>query len=142
MSNYEGELFYRSKRIELKGLHTIEKLKSLISLCICGYGERPSFTFLTIIISTLFFAFLYMFSGIDAAGYHIKYVLGGSTPFMELVSDYGKCLYFSVTTFSTVGYGNYVPIESVSMILSAIHMVTGVSLCALWTGCIFRKIAR
>ena len=83
-----------------------------------------------------------MFSGIDAAGEIIKYSFNGNTPVMVVVCDYGKCLFFSVTTFSTVGYGNYVPLGTLSMIISGIHMIVGVSLCALWTGCIFRKISR
>jgi uncharacterized protein YjbI with pentapeptide repeats len=141
-SDCEGELFYRAKRAELKGLHGDDKFKSVIALIICGYGERPSFTLLSIIIFTLLSGLLYMFSGIDAGGEVIKYSLGGTTPILQVLYDYGKCVFFSITTFSTVGYGNYVPIGCISMILSGVHMLIGVSLCALLTGCIFRKIAR
>lgn len=142
LSHYAGEYFYQSKRIEFKGLHVVDKVKSFLALILCGYGERPSFTFITMVFTTLLFGILYMFTGIDAAGDGIRYTLGGNTAVLEVISDYGKCLFFSVTTFSTVGYGNYVPVGSLSMMLSAVHMVIGVSLCALWTGCIFRKIAR
>ncbi len=83
-----------------------------------------------------------MFSGIDAGGEVIKYSIGGTTPILQVLYDYGKCVFFSITTFSTVEYGNYVPIGCVSMILSGLHMLIGVSLCALLTGCVFRKIAR
>lgn len=141
-TEYEGEYFYRAKKNELKGLHGFDKLKSFISLVLCGYGERPSFTMGTILFSIIVFAFIYMFSGINAADKLIKYPFNGHIPLMEMVCDYGKCLFFSVTTFSTVGYGNYVPLGTLSMIVSAIQMIIGVSLCALWTGCIFRKISR
>ena len=63
-------------------------------------------------------------------------------PAIKVICDYGKCLFFSITTFSTVGYGNYVPLGICSMFVSGLHMFVGVSLCALWTGCIFRKISR
>lgn len=140
--DYEGEYFYHAKKTELKALHGGDKIKSVISLVLCGYGERPSFTLGTILISMFIFGFIYMFSGIDATGEIIKYSFNGNTPVMEVVRDYGKCLFFSVTTFSTVGYGNYVPLGTLSMIISGIHMIVGVSLCALWTGCIFHKISR
>lgn len=140
--DYEGEYFYRAKKTEFKALHGGDKIKSVISLLLCGYGERPSFTLGTILISMFIFGFIYMFSGIDAAGDIIKYSFNGNTSVMEAVCDYGKCLFFSVTTFSTVGYGNYVPLGTLSMIISGIHMIVGVSLCALWTGCIFHKISR
>ena len=83
-----------------------------------------------------------MFSGINAAGNIIKYSFGGGALLKDIICDYGKCLFFSITTFSTVGYGNYVPLGAVSMVVSGIHMIIGVCLCALWTGCIFRKISR
>ena len=140
--DYEGELFYRSQIVQLKGLHGGDRLKSTLALIICGYGERPLFTLASIIITTLLFGLIYMFSGIDAGGGVIKYSLSGSTPILQVISDYGKCVFFSITTFSTVGYGNYIPLGCMSMIVSGIHMLLGVSLCALFTGCVFRKIAR
>ena len=143
-SDIEGEYFYSSKRIELKALHGIDKFKSISALVLCGYGERPSFTFLTILVSSLLFAIIYMFSGVNAGGESIKYSLigGEQMPAIKVICDYGKCLFFSITTFSTVGYGNYVPLGICSMFVSGLHMFVGVSLCALWTGCIFRKISR
>lgn len=97
-----------------------------------------------IIASTMIFTIIYMLTGIDAAGRLIDYTLlsSHSVGFITILSDFGKCLFFSVTTFSTVGYGNYVTIGTLSMIISGVHMIIGVSLCALWTGCIFRKIVR
>lgn len=139
---YEGEFFYRAKVAQLKGLHGGDRLKSTLALVICGYGERPLFTLASIIINTLLFGLIYMFSGINAGGDIIKYSLSGSTPILQVISDYGKCIFFSITTFSTVGYGNYIPLGCISMVASGIHMFLGVSLCALFTGCVFRKIAR
>lgn len=39
-------------------------------------------------------------------------------------------------------YGNYVPLGAYSSLLAAVHMFMVVGLCALWTGCIFRKLSR
>lgn len=144
LSDFYGEYFYRSKLAERKALNKFSKLVSIFELALCGYGERPLFTMATIIATTIIFAFIYMFTGINADGYTVDYSILGGYPvgFIKATADYGKCLFFSVTTFSTVGYGNYVPIGAVSMIISGLQMIVGVSLCALWTGCIFRKIAR
>lgn len=141
----EGELFYRTKRIELKALHKLKKIKSIIALLICGYGERPSFTFYTMISSIVLFGIIYMFAGIQTGTTDmdkVMYPLKDSFTMVRVLSDFGKCVFFSLTTFSTVGYGNYVPLGTFGMIVSGIQMIWGISLCALWTGCIFRKIAR
>lgn len=143
--NYlSGEYYYNSKCIEHKALHKIEKLISSLKLVSCGYGERPSFTFFMIIVTMCLFAIIYMFAGIDANGEYIKYTLQGGTPVdvIQIFKDYGKCIFFSITTFTTVGYGNFVPKSAISMFVSGIHMLFGVGFCALWTGCIFRKIIR
>lgn len=143
LSDFSGEYFYQSKLAEFKALHKLPKFISTLELGLCGYGERPLFTMFTIISTTLLFGLIYMYTGIDADGYFVDYSISGSNVgFVKAISDYGKCLFFSVTTFSTVGYGNYVPIGVLSMIISGLHMIVGISLCALWTGCIFRKIAR
>lgn len=141
--DYEGEYYYQSKKMELKGLHGFKRAKSVIALVLCGYGERPSFTFYTILISTLLFGIIYMFTGVSIGeGDPIHYPISEGLSFGKVLADYGRCVFFSITTFSTVGYGNYVPDGPASMIVAGLHMFIGVSLCALWTGCIFRKFAR
>ena len=146
LANHAGEYCYQAKCLEYRTLPqwSSEKFADWIKWALCGYGERPSHTFFTIVASTLFFAVLYFFGGIDANGYVIDYSIAklGDTGILQIMRDYGHCLFFSVTTFSTVGYGNYVPLGAYSSLFAAVHMLTGVGLCALWTGCIFRKLSR
>lgn len=143
LSNFSGEYFYQSKLIERKALHKISKLVSTFELASCGYGERPLFTMILIIATTFLFGLIYMFTGISAEGYSIKYsiIAGSPVGFARAIADYGQCLYFSIIT-GTIGYGNYDPVGVLSKIISSLHMILGISLFALWTGCIFRKIAR
>lgn len=84
-----------------------------------------------------------MFTGINADGYSINYTIIGGYPvgLFKAITDYGQCLYFSIIT-GTIGYGNYDPVGVLSKIISSLQMIMGISLFALWTGCIFRKIAR
>lgn len=146
LANHAGEYYYQAKSLEYRTLPrwSVEKFADWIKWALCGYGERPSHTFFTIVASTLFFAVLYFFGGIDANGYVIDYCIAklGEAGILQIMRDYGHCLFFSVTTFSTVGYGNYVPLGAYSSLFAAVHMLTGVGLCALWTGCIFRKLSR
>ena len=142
MPKLEGEYFYRSKLIELRGLKSWDKIKSIVSLIVCGYGERPLYKFFTILATILIFGVIYMFCGIQADCRIINYPCNEAVGICNIISDLGKCMFFSVTTFSTVGYGNYVPLGTSSMIFSAIHMILGVGLCALWTGCMLRKLIR
>ncbi|MDL2233173.1 pentapeptide repeat-containing protein [Ruminococcaceae bacterium OttesenSCG-928-L11] len=143
MRSISGEYFYQSKLIEYKALHKSSKLFSTVGLVSCGYGERPSFTLISIAVTTLLFAVIYMFAGINANGITIDYTLTGGYPIgiVKAISDYGECLYFSIIT-GTIGYGNYDPIGLFSKIVSSLHMILGIGLFALWTGCIFKKFER
>ena len=139
-----GEYFYQSKRTERKSLHGARKIISTGSLILCGYGERPLFTMVSMIVSILAFALAYMLTGFSTGNQDIflNTVIEAWPNIIQIFKYYGHSVFFSVTTFSTVGYGNYVPIGEISSCLAAVQMIMGVSLSALWTGCIFRKIAR
>ena len=143
MKSFCGEYFFQSKRVEYKSLHGFPKLFSSIGFVSCGYGERPSFTIITITAMTLLFAFIYMFTGINANGLSIEYTFTGGYPvgLTKVISDFGECLYFSIIT-GTIGYGNYDPVGLLSKIASSLHMILGIGLFALWTGCIFKKMER
>ncbi len=64
-----------------------------------GYGEKPFRTVAIIIALVLLFSLIYVFSG------NIYSIHGGSVKTISL----GEALYFSGITFTTVGYGDYLP---------------------------------
>ena len=152
-ADLSAEYYYYAKRNEGKSLKGIERILSILIDTLCGYGERPSHTFICIISSILLFGLFYLFSGfaIDERVINLAVVQAtfhgsiGRVAFqniIEVLKLYCHSVFFSVTTFSTVGYGNYVPLGAISSTLAAIQMLMGVSLTSLWTGCIFRKISR
>lgn len=143
-SSFSGEYFYRSKLVERKSIHGLKKMISTCGLLLCGYGERPLFTFVSIIVTILAFGFFYLFTGfkIDDTEYGVSQIIETWPNVLQIIKYYGHSVFFSITTFSTVGYGNYVPVGGISSFLAAIQMIVGVSLSALWTGCIFKKISR
>lgn len=139
-----GEYYYLAKKNEGMSYEGLDRGLSMITNALCGYGERPSHTFICIVLNILLFGLFYLFSGfaINETSINLSEVQVTWPNIIKLFKLYCHSVFFSVTTFSTVGYGNYIPVGAISSTLSAIQMLTGVSLTALWTGCIFRKISR
>lgn len=144
LSDLSGEYFFRAKNTERSTLEKTKKFSSWMQFYLCGYGERPLYTFFFIIGSIILFSVIYMYSGIEVGSIIINYNLIGepNTEIAKFLYDLFQCLFFSITTFTTVGYGNYVPCSNLSIVVSSIQMILGISLSALWAGCIFRKISR
>ena len=59
----------------------------------------------------------------------------------QVFFNYIQCLYFSVVTFTTLGYGDYVPI-GVSRVASALEAFTGSFTIALFVVVFVRKLTR
>lgn len=138
-----GEYYYLSKCMENKSLSGINKIKSSIFWLLCGYGERPTYALITSLEIVLVFAIIYMITGISVGGYIIDYKLAleYGTFMPDLIPDFMQSLYFSIVTFTTVGYGDITPIGS-STVLSGIEMLLGVTMVGVWTATLARKITR
>ena len=143
-SNLAGEYYYHSKCVEHNALQGKQRILSSLIWGLCGYGERPMNTLVCIGASIVLWALVYLLAGfeIDHEVLCLSELIASNSPITEIIKAFGHSLFFSITTFSTVGYGNYVPAGAFSLIASGVQMLVGVSLTALWTGCIFRKITR
>lgn len=110
-----------------------------------GYGEKPwNILFITILIISVF-ALLYMFSGIRTLDYKI---IGvdisniGSYSFKEIISSYVDLWYFSMITFSTVGYGDMIATTMLGKILVTIEVFFGVTIGATWASVVIKRMIR
>ena len=143
--DYAGEYYYLSKKAECKSLSGIDRVKSWIYWMLCGYGERPTYALITSVEIILIFAIIYMFTGLIADGSLINYTdlfSNGIVYQPDMYRDFFKSLYFSITTFTTVGYGDITPVGEISTMLSGIEMFLGVTMVGIWTATLARKIIR
>lgn len=141
--NYAGEYYYLAKCAERKYLKGLEKVKSNIFYYSCGYGERPIFALISSLEIVLIFSIIYMFSGLCVNeriihyNLNILFYLPRKLMYMDLID----CFYFSLVTFTTVGYGDIFPI-GYSVLFSCVEMLLGVTMVGVWTATLARKITR
>lgn len=143
LPNKSGEYYYLFKKVENKALKGVDKIKSYIFWGLCGYGEKPTYALITSFEIVLIFTIIYMFTGLSIGGETIDYqlLILKDLPIDGLFFDFTKSLYFSIVTFTTVGYGDITPI-GYSVLLSGIEMFLGVTMVGIWTATLARKITR
>ncbi len=143
------------KNLKHKKYHKciLPKIMDLLSKYIVGYGEKPQNVLFFSFILISIFAYLYMIAGLRfninvdcTMNYHrtIKYSLLdiSNLDFKEFMSDYFQAWYFSIVTFTTVGYGDIIPINYHGKVLASIEMFLGVTVIATWTSTVVRKMSR
>ena len=73
----------------------------------CGYGEKPMrvvfFSIIVIMISAVFYFSLGVNHGDAILGLNFQ------NSFLRNLYEFGNCIYFSVVTFTTLGYGDMTP---------------------------------
>lgn len=110
-----------------------------------GYGERPWNILLITILIISVFAFLYMFVGIRTLDYKIIGIDLTNIKdysFFEIVSMYIDLWYFSMITFSTVGYGDMIATTLIGKILVTIEVFFGVTIGATWASVVIKRMIR
>lgn len=105
----------------------------------CGYGEKPlnviSFSMSLIFVCSLcYFTLGVMYNGQLT-------VLNTQNSLQENISAFISCLYFSVVTFTTLGYGDITPI-GLSRIVAAIEAFSGSFSLALFVVVFVKKMIR
>ncbi len=105
----------------------------------CGYGEDPLRVVFFSWILILFSAFLYFFSGLQFAGEFQVFSLDSSLK--ENTIFFLECIYYSVVTFTTLGYGDFIP-AGFSRVIAAIEAFTGSFTIALFVVVFVKKMTR
>lgn len=147
---YYKERAYRSKTMKVSDYpsyrdYMSEKFFDWLSKYTIGYGERPWNIFIITILIISIFAIFYMFLDIrniynKQIGININDLANYS--FKELINTYVDSWYFSMVTFSTVGYGDMVVTSIIGKILVCIEVFLGVTIGATWASVIIKRMIR
>jgi hypothetical protein len=133
---FQREMVMRRKQMPL---WSINRIISKIVDMFCGYGELPmrvvAFTWSVLIT----FTFLFFFSGLVFNGEVIAY--NAQASFSENVEEFLSCAYFSIVTFTTLGYGDITP-TGLSRVLAAIEALFGSFTLALFVVVFVKKMTR
>ena len=125
LGRYDDEswAFQKEREIERKSYfkdkHYLRWASSKFLSLLYGYGEKPQRPLIIATGAVFFFAFIFRLIGI----FDVSKQGSGSI---------WDCLYFSVVTFTTLGYGDVRPLVGAGRIIAAIEAFTGVILMALF----------
>jgi len=105
----------------------------------CGYGERPLRVIIFSLIVIFLFATLYFFAGLSFSGDSLAFdpALG----WWANTKIFLSALYFSVVTFTTLGYGDLAPI-GIARALAALEAFLGSFILALFVVVFVKKMTR
>jgi len=126
------------RRFQLPKYSRKRILSKVIDL-FCGYGEAP-LRIVGLSIGIIFFcALLYTFTGLNYQEEILSY--DSQISFGENFSLFLSCLYYSVVTFTTLGYGDFTPV-GISRGIAAIEAFTGSFTIALFVVVFVKKMTR
>jgi len=136
-----GAFFYKEmimRRLQMPRYSFPRFISALVDM-FCGYGEKPSRVIVFSLSFVVVCACLYFLMGIGAGDELLKFRFTQDLP--TNVMTFFKTLYFSVVTFTTLGYGDIVPIGP-SKVLAAIEAFTGSFTLALFVVVFVKKMTR
>jgi inward rectifier potassium channel len=115
------------------GLGFWERISPFHTLLKMDWLKFIGLTFITFVVINLFFTFLYFLAGIQ----HLNGLLTGSHS-NKLLSVF----FFSVQTFTTVGYGHISPNNVATSSISGIEAFSGLLFFALVTGLLYARFSK
>lgn len=136
-----GIYFYREmnmRRHQLP-LFSMKRLLSTTVELLCGYGEKPLRLVLFATFVIFGSAFLYFLLGVEGKGGVID--LQMHIGIKANLTYLWECLYFSIVTFTTLGYGDIVPI-GISRVIAAIEALVGTFTIALFLVVFVKRMTR
>jgi hypothetical protein len=146
-SEYQG-LFtlsgpYLRKELTMRrfqeGRCSMNRFSSKVVDLFCGYGEDPSRVVIFSCGLILFSSFFYYFFGLRFAGEFQVFTMDKTLE--QNTIFFFECLYYSVVTFTTLGYGDFIPV-GFSRVIAALEAFTGSFTIALFVVVFVKKMTR
>lgn len=136
-----GIFFQKEMRMRRKQMPQFST-KRLISKVVefsCGYGERPLRIVLISALVILLFSFIFFMTGLSYNDEMIMF--SSSASYLENLMDFLNSLYFSVVTFTTLGYGDILPL-GISKFFAGVEALLGGFILALFVVVFVKKMTR
>ena len=105
----------------------------------CGYGEKPLRVVLFSMALIFCCAITYFFLGISGSSGMVSF--NSSHSVSDNLMALANCLYYSVVTFTTLGYGDYTPVGP-SKVMAAVEAFAGSFTMALFVVVFVKKMTR
>jgi voltage-gated potassium channel Kch len=126
------------RRLQLPRYSLKRTLSKMVDI-FCGYGEAP-LRIVGLSLAIIFVcAIIYAFTGISFGG-NIQAISTEQTLDAN-ISFFFSSLYYSVVTFTTLGYGDFTPV-GISRAIAAIEAFTGSFTIALFVVVFVKKMTR
>lgn len=120
-------------------LYSTQRAMSKTVDLFCGYGESPIRVVFFSLALIVLCAMIYFFTGIQFSGEYVGFTPSHS--FSVNAMAFFDCLYYSVVTFTTLGYGDFIPI-GMSRLVAATEAFTGSFTIALFVVVFVKKMTR
>jgi len=133
---FQKEMKMRRKQMPL--LSSKRFISKLVDFS-CGYGERPLRIVILSAMVILLFTGIFFMTGLNYSGEIIQISFNRSLE--ENISSLLNALYFSVVTFTTLGYGDILPI-GISKLFAGVEALLGGFILALFVVVFVKKMTR
>ncbi len=141
MTSVAGRFYYQERVLQRRQMPRFSRYRLLSWLVdkISGYGESPLRVISFSLVLILSCSFIYLFGGLQGDGKVLRF--DHNQDFASNLHHWLDCLYFSVVTFTTLGYGDLTPVGP-SRIVAACEAFTGSFSLALFVVIFVRKMIR
>ncbi|MFC1555299.1 pentapeptide repeat-containing protein [candidate division KSB1 bacterium] len=139
-SKMVGQFFYREMIAHRKQLSmfSLQRIFSKLADVSCGYGEKVKNIFLFSLLVIFVNAVFYSFAGVSSGDTYYSFSI--SVPLWDNVKTFFMMLYYSIVTFTTLGYGDISPASPISRLLAGIEAFVGAFLVALFVISVYKNM--